>query len=71
MKKNFNSKQFFARLQKDGIKKEIDSSEEKMLVSPFTDEMFKFVFTDEIIRKNLLSNALKVLNEAWGKSFNQ
>ena len=68
MKKNIDTKQFSAELQKDGSKKEIDSSEKTMLMSPFTEGMFKFIFTDEIIKKNLRENALKVLNEAWGKS---
>ncbi len=71
MKKKFNSIQFYAGLQKDGSKKEIDSSEETILMSPFTEGMFKFVYTDEIIKKNLRGSALKVLNEAWGKSINQ
>ena len=40
-------------------------------MSPFNEGMFKFVYTDEIIKKNLRGSALKVLNEAWGKSINQ
>ena len=71
MKKYFDIKQFSAGLQRDRRKKEIDSSEETILVSPFTEGMFKLVSTDEIIRKNLRGNALKVLNEAWRKSINQ
>ena len=71
MKKNFDVKQFSEGLQKDGSKKEIDSSEETRLVPSYTEGMFKLVSTDENIRKKLRGNALKVLNEAWGKSINQ
>lgn len=71
MKKKFDIKKFSEGLQKDGSKKEIDSSEETRLVPSYTEGMFKLVSTDEIIRKNIRGNALKVLNESWGKSINQ
>lgn len=71
MKKNIDIKQSFAVLQIDGSKNEITNSEESMLMTPFTEGMFKLVSTDEFIRKNLRGSALKVLNEAWGKSINQ
>ena len=71
MKKKFDINQFSTGLQKDGSKKEIDSSEETRLVSSYTEGMFKLVSTDENIRKKLWGSALKVLNESWGKSINQ